>query len=325
VAPYWNFLAYLSGFSGEQGTLVIGKDKAGLWTDSRFFLQAEAELEGSSIELFRQGLPKTPTPEEWILKQGYRTIGIDGALFSANEVLRLTNVLSKHSITLITTFKPYQTVWIDRPAPSMDKVMLFPEKWSGESMENKLKKIRAILLEHAAEGLPVSTADDIAWLLNLRGNDIEYNPVPLCFLFVTKEQCLLFIDQRKLDPSISEYLRQHQVETAPYEFFPTYLCQLKAISVLIDKDRTNYEIYDCLSTHCQLIETIQPVARLKAVKNPVETEGFRQAMIKDGVAYVRFFRWLETALATTAAGVPAYGMGCSQTGSRTEKANKAIT
>jgi Xaa-Pro aminopeptidase len=296
TADCWKFRAFLSGFTGSSGTLVVGSDSAGLWTDSRYFLQAEEELKGTGIELFRSGLPETFSPEEWIAEQGYRSVGLDGAVFSAKEVLVFSAFLSKRNIGLNTTFKPYTNVWPKRPAPPESEIFLFPESYAGESTENKLKRLRSEMEKTGSDSIPLSALDEIAWLFNLRGMDVDYNPVGICFAFVSHQDCVLFVDQSKLKQETVAYLKSNAINIAPYNDFPEHLSKLNRARILLDKAKINYQLFQSIPANCTVIEASSPLTYLKAIKNTTEIGGFRQAMIKDGIALVRFWKWLEESI-----------------------------
>jgi len=294
LAECWKFREYLSGFTGSCGTLVVGKNKAAYWTDSRYFLQAEAELEGTDIELFKLALPGTPSVETWIARQGYVKAGIDGTMFSTNEVLRLNQFFAGKAICLSVNFRPYEIVWPDRPLLPQGKLMLFPETYSGESVSSKLSRIRDIMRETDADGMPVATLDDIAWLLNIRGMDVDFNPVVMAFAYVSLDCCMLFVESAKLTAETKAHFAAHKVEIAGYTEFSTFISRLKGARILFDKARNNYEIYEQIDESCTIIESRLPVCNLKAIKNPIELAGFREAMLKDGVALVRLLKWIET-------------------------------
>jgi len=294
LADYWKFSEYLTGFTGSFGSLVVSTTKAGFWTDSRYFLQAETELKGTGITLYKIGLPGTPTPEEWIADTGCNRIGLDGYLFSTNEVLRLKKSFAEKNRSLITNHKPYNDVWSQRPLFPNSPINLFPDTYAGESVDSKLNRVRKCLLESGVDALPVTALDDIAWLLNIRGRDVDYNPVVMAFVYLDATRCLLFVEASKVTQEIVAYLSTHNVELAPYETFSDFIGEQKGLRLYFDKGKTNFETYSLVEDACTLLDGMSPIARLKAVKNPVESDGFNTSMHKDGVALVRLFKWLES-------------------------------
>jgi Xaa-Pro aminopeptidase len=296
TAPYAQFRAWVSGFTGSSGRLVVGAHSAGLWTDSRYFLQAEEELKGSGIGLFKSNLAETPTPEEWIHAQGYRSVGLDGSVFCTKEALLLTEFFSKKGILLDSCFEPYEQAWPERPARPANPFFLFPESLSGESVSDKLSRIRSEMAKIGVEILPLAMLDEIAWLYNLRGSDIEFNPVGICYACVGMEDAYLFADQLKIPAEVEAWLSANGIRLESYEALPDLLRSLKHTSVLLDPDKINHRLSQSIPSDCPIIEGVSPVTSLKAVKNSTELEGYRRAMIKDGIALTRFRVWLEERL-----------------------------
>lgn len=293
LAECWKFREYLSGFSGSFGTLVVARNAAGFWTDSRYFLQAESELAGTGITLFKLAVPGTPSLEAWIAAQGYKGVGLDGSQFATNEVLRLTRYFSEKGLRLKPDCSPYAPVWPNRPRLPQQPLKVFPETVSGESVAVKLTKLRAALTAKGADGLAVTTLDDLAWLLNIRGMDVDFNPVAMAFAYVDQQRCLLFVESVKVTDAVRHHLLSYKVEVTGYSDFIPFMSRLKGVKLLFDKARNNYEVYNKLDDSCTLVEGMTPIAGLKACKNAVELAGYREANIKDGVALVRLFRWLE--------------------------------
>lgn len=294
ISDYWKYRKYLSGFTGSFGTLVIGLESAGYWTDSRYFLQAEKELEGSGIELFKLAIPGTPSIEEWIVAEKYKAVAIDGELFSTSEVIRLDTFFKSKNLQLITDFKPYDVVWKDRPNLPDAKLIDFDAELSGLAVSEKLEIVRGKIMSSNATCLIISSLDDIAWLYNFRGSDVKYNPVAIAYAIVTLKNAYLFVETSKIETAHRKKLEQEGVEVEDYYKFNVLTGELKNETVLFDMNRNNYESYQKIDKSCKIVETINPVTTLKAIKNPVETEGFRKAMIKDGVALTRLFMWVET-------------------------------
>jgi len=297
VSSHFKFRKYLSGFTGSAGTLVVGKDKAGLWTDSRYYLQAEQELRGSGIDLFKTTLPETPCIPEWIAEMNYRSAGIDGEVFAAREVLKMIQVFNKHGVRLVDDFKPYTRVWPDRPDLPDSPFYVFPVGYAGKSVKEKLSELRAELSCQGADYLPVSGLDDIAWLFNLRGSDVDFNPVGLAFALIGPDIANLYTDKNKIDESTLAYLKENNIQLRDYSALYADLSKLPTGSrVFTDTARINYFIYKHIPSNCRRVEGTAPTTALKSIKNPVEIAGFRTAMQKEGVALVRFWRWFEAAL-----------------------------
>lgn len=296
TADCWKFREYLSGFTGSAGILVVGTDMAGLWTDSRYFIQAEEELKGSGIQLFMLGIPETPSPEKWIIDNGFRTVGLDGSVFSTKDVLLLSRVFGQEGIKLNTFFEPYITVWPNRPGLPEGEIYLFPEKFSGETFKSKLSRLRFEIRKSEADCMPLAALDEIAWLLNLRGCDVDYNPVGICFAFLSEDTCILFADSSKIKDKTAGYLRENGIATENYHNLRSFLKNLNGSRILLDKSKLNYQLYQSIPDTCTIVEGNSPITLMKAIKNQTELAGFRKAMVKDGVALVRFWRWMEESL-----------------------------
>jgi Xaa-Pro aminopeptidase len=296
TAECWKFREYMSGFTGSAGTLVVGIDDAGLWVDSRYFLQAEEELAGSGITMYKSSLAETITPEAWIASKEYRAVGLDGAMFSMKEVQQITEYLNRNNIHVDATFEPYTVVWKDRPELPKNELYRFDERFAGESVPSKLARARAELMRIGAEAMPLAALDEIAWLFNVRGSDIEYNPVGVAFALVSQTGAWLFADPGKLSEKNREQLKSEGVETASYDELPQFLGKIKGQRLLIDKARINQRIGSSIPAGNSIVEAPSPIARMKAIKNDTETAGFRNAMIKDGIALTRFWKELEEKL-----------------------------
>jgi len=299
TADFWKFREYISGFTGSAGTLVVGSDQAGLWTDSRYFIQAEEELEGTGISLFKLGMPETPSHEDWIINNHYTKIGIDGSVFSAKSVLSYIDLFNQKGVTIQTNFDPYKIAWKDRSAIPQGKIYVFPEKFSGESVNSKIKKLRSKIILAGAEGIPLSALDEIAWLFNLRGEDVDFNPVGICYAFIGIDKAILFADKNKLTLEAIAYLQKNDIEQYNYDSLPSFLKSMLNVPILLDSDQINYNLYQHIPTNCNIIEGHSPVNLMKAIKNDVELSGFRKAMIKDGTALTRFWMWMEEAISTS--------------------------
>ncbi len=299
VAPHWACRAWISGFDGSAGTVVVTRKGAALWTDSRYFLQAEAQLDGSGIELQRMGLVGTPEVMEWLAAQSdVRRIGIDGRLFSHRAFLRLADEAAERGMTLVDCSDPFDTIWDGRPDIPAEPATILEERYSGESTRSKLQRIRAL-----GDGKPeeavrlVAVLDEIAWTLNIRGTDIEYNPLVISYLSVEPERALLFTAPERFGPREREQLAAEGVEVRAYEAFDAYLATLANRPVVVHPEGLDQFHYAALEAAGARIEEettpYSSTALLKAVKNPTEIDGFRRAMEVDGAALVRFERWLE--------------------------------
>lgn len=298
MARHWHVREFFSGFNGSAGTLVVTADDAALWTDSRYFLQAESQLEGTDIRLMKDGLPSTPTISQYIagnLKPNQH-VGIDGMLFSINAAADLKSELRRHGIKLVDNFKPAQDIWTDRPQLPADKVFVHLEKYAGESAKSKIEAILSEVAKENAESTFISALDAIAWTLNLRGNDVKYNPVFTAFLYLSSAGSTLFIDEAKLTDDIKAYLADNGVAVRPYAETEAFLAALPAGErVLADPASTSSAMVSALGD--RLICSNSPVAMLKGVKNPTQRQGIHEAMVRDGVALVKSVMEIQRRLA----------------------------
>lgn len=293
--------AWISGFHGSAGTVVVTGSHAGLWTDSRYFLEAEAALSDSSFTLHRSGLPGSREFPDWLcseLRPGDR-VGADPAVMSASGWRDLAGTLSASRISLVPVFELAGRIWTDRPSRPAEPVWALPERSAGVSAEEKLHRVRQELRDRGAASHIISTLDDIAWLFNLRGSDVVYNPVFLGFVYLTAERSVLFTDDARLGSDAREALLRCRVELQPYEAFVDALDGVEG-PVLLDPDRSSHMVHERLSDRVRVIEAVQPSTRMKARKNATELANLREAMIRDGRTMVRFLRWLEEELAAGA-------------------------
>ena len=298
VAPHWQSREWLSGFTGSAGTLVVTRHDAGLWTDSRYFLQAEQQLQGSGIRLYREMLPETPSIAQYLcgsLKAG-QTVGIDGTVFATTAARSLNDALAARGIVLRCTPDPLDTIWTTRPPMPQAPAQVYPLQYAGEPCADKLARVRHELNTLGADGLLLSALDEIAWLLNLRGSDVHCNPVVVSYLYVGREDAHLFIEPGKLTPDVAAYLAANAITAHPYAEAESWLRTLHGCCVLAEPGKTNYALSTALASGCRVLEAASPVALLKAVRNATEVAGLRQAMRRDGVALVRFLMWLEQAV-----------------------------
>ena len=299
IPEHWKTGRWISGFTGSAGTVAVTLEKAGLWTDSRYFLQAEEQLKDSGIDLFKSGLPETPTLEEWLageLSAG-DVVGLEGAVFSASEAERLIDFFKKYNISVNADFAPYDALWENRPPIPLEPAFILSEKFSGESARSKIARTLSELQAKQAQATVLASLDSIAWLFNLRGNDIEYNPVAVAYAYLSETETILFVDLRKINPEVSEYLHNEGVKLVEYTEIYNYLSNIKIERILISPDKINYRLYKTIPALCRIVkENVHPVDQLKAIKNETEIAGIRNAMKRDGVALVKFFYWLHTQL-----------------------------
>ncbi len=297
-ADHWKSREWISGFTGSAGTMVVTQSEAGLWTDSRYFLQAESELQGSGITLFKEGLSETPSIPEYlskVLKSG-DTVGIDGNVYSAKNALQLEQILAQNGIKLDAQFDPFESVWADRPSIPTHPVFELPVEIAGVTTLEKIDQINTQLERLGANGLLISSLDTVAWLFNLRGNDVEYNPVFVSYAYVSPKETVLFLDPRKLDTDLASHLQKQGIILAQYDKISDYVGSLQGLKICVQGDKTSYSLYRKAITNNQLVDVVSPADLLKSQKNQFEIEGFRRAMLKDAVALTRFFMWLEKAV-----------------------------
>ena len=298
MASHWCEMQWISGFNGESGTVVVTMDKALLWTDSRYYLQAGIELEDSGIELMRESDVDCPSITEWICDQCTMNnkqctkVGVNPEMFSVDQYSAFRNQFSEAGIVLksIDLIKP---LWIEgRPAIPQDKLYSYSEDFAGESVESKLARMREQLAKKKADAMIISALDEIAWLLNIRGNDVEYNPVVISYVVLEADKCTLFVDSNKIDSPAQNYLDFNNIDIQPYEAVFDYIKSLSG-TVLYDGARVNEALYEAIPEGCKKINAKSPILIDKAKKNAVELEGERTAMRQDAVALTRFFKWLE--------------------------------
>lgn len=298
-ADCWKYREWISGFTGSAGTVIITADKAGLWTDSRYFLQASTQLEGTGIELFKMMLPETPTIPAFLtheLKEG-QTVGLNGETYSLADARSLEKALAEKEIKLNTNASLIDPIWKERPAIPEAPMFEMPVELSGESTEDKLIDINKMLHKAGADCTILSALDEVAWTFNIRGTDVAYNPVVISYAFVSEKESVLFVNPKKIPAEIAEHLKKEGVTLADYGMLATFLSRLpERTRVFIDSKRTNVAIYNALPKSSILIEGISPANHLKSIKNEAEIKGFRNAVLKDGIAMTKFYFWLEKML-----------------------------
>lgn len=298
VAPHWQSREWISGFTGSAGTVVVTAKDAGLWTDSRYFLQAARQLEGTCITLYKEMLPETPNIPEFLsahLQEG-DCVGIDGKMFSAEEVEHLQKELKKSGIRIKSIADPIQLLWTDRPAMPLAPAFVYDTKYAGMSFTEKLPAVRQAMEATGADSLLLSALDEIAWLLNIRGNDVHCNPVVVSYLLIEKDKVNYFVQPQKVTPELTEYFNVNGISVHPYEEIGDYLNSFNAHSILMNPAKTNYAIYSAIRPGCLIINGASPVALLKAIRNKQEIAGIHAAMQRDGVALVKFLKWLDEAV-----------------------------
>lgn len=299
TADHWKGREWVSGFNGSAGTAVVTLTSAALWTDSRYFLAAGQQLQGTEFQLMKQKVAGTPTIAEWLGSElrdaADKEVGIDGMVSTANMVKELAADLRQQGgITLRTNFDPLERLWVARPPIPENPVFIQPMEYAGEAAHDKLQRIRKALRERHADGMLLTALDDIAWTLNLRGSDVHCNPVFVSYLLISTQKAVLYINKVKLTPQVIDYLSSEGVEVEPYEQVRQGLNDYFEYNILLDADEVNDTLYRAVKR--EIVDAESPVKLLKAVKNEQETAGFRSAMLKDGIAMVKFLKWLKPAV-----------------------------
>lgn len=298
VPDHWKTREWVSGFTGSAGTAVITLDDAALWTDSRYFLQAADQLDGTGIRLMKDRLPDTPSIPEWLgqsLSPG-AVVGVDGWVNTIGETQALREALAREGLTLRTDYDPVTRLWDDRPALPGTPVSIHPLEYAGVACHEKLAAIREKLLARGADGILLSTLDDIAWTLNLRGNDVHCNPVFVSYLLITSQESILYVRAEKLTTEVKANLAQEGVNTEDYDDLQEDLRDYPYATLSLDPGRTNEAVRQAVNPLTKVLLEESPVPLMKAVKNEAEIRGFHAAMLRDGVAMVKFLKWLEEAV-----------------------------
>lgn len=302
VADHWQGRAWISGFNGSAGTAVVTMYSAALWTDSRYFIAAEEQLRGTEFQLMKLKVEGTPTISDWIAselsqnKDECREVGLDGMVNSYNDTMALSSDLRKAGgITVRTNFDPLEQIWMNRPAIPENPVEIQSLNFAGETVDDKIQRIRKALREHHADGILVSALDDIAWTLNLRGTDVHCNPVFVSYLLISSDQVSLFVNPKKISSEVKAYLDEHGISLFDYNQVEEGLESYADYNILLDGDETSFCLWK--SVKCQeIIAAKSPIPVMKAVKNATEIEGYHRAMLRDGVAMVKFLKWLKPAV-----------------------------
>lgn len=300
VASHWQGREWISGFDGSAGTAVVTLDRAALWTDSRYFLAAEQQLQGTEYQLMKLRVEGTPTIGQWLIEQladvESPEVGLDGMVNSFHDTQALVDELRKAAgITVRTNFDPLDVIWKDRPSIPVNPVEIQPLEFAGESFQSKLSRIRTALRELHADGMLVSALDDIAWTLNLRGSDVHCVPVFVSYLLIASDKVSLFVDEEKLTPAVRDYLVGNGVSLYKYNKVEEGLRNYSEYNILLDGDETSYRLWKTVKCR-EIVSFTSPIPAMKAIKNQSEIAGFRSAMLRDGVAMVKFLRWLKPAV-----------------------------
>lgn len=294
VPAHWESRKWITGFTGSAGTAVITPDDGGLWTDSRYFIQAEEQLTDTGLKLFKERMPETPSIPQWlcsVLKKGER-VGIDGYTTPLQTVNELRNELSAYGIEVVMIEDPYKTIWNDRPDLPDNKLFILEEKYSGESASSKISTIRNHISNTGTDYILISALDEIAWTLNMRGTDIECNPLFVSYLLISEKEATLYINKNKLTETTVDYLQSQGVGHRNYEDIESDLTAISGRKTAMSPS-INFAMYNAASEHNTVFIQPSPVSEYKAVKNQTEINGFRNAMLRDGVAMVRFLIWLQ--------------------------------
>ena len=291
--------AWISGFNGSAGTVVVTLDKAGLWTDSRYFLQAGEQLKDSSIELFKMGVPGVPTIEGFLASElpAGAVVGADGACLSFAEADDTERKLAVYGIEYRLTQDLIERVWADRPALPDHPLFLHPEEYSGASAKERIEAVRSKLRAQGANATIITMIDELAWVFNVRGNDVSFNPVAVGFGYIGEKEAVIFVDSAKVPEKVRSYLTANGVTLKGYTELDSFIAALPAdVRLLVDTKRITYHIYSLIPAHCRKIEGVSALTQLKAIKNGTEIACLRKVMARDGASLTRFFKWLEEAL-----------------------------
>lgn len=293
-SEHWKFRDYVSGFTGSNGTAVVTLDDAGLWTDSRYFLQAAEQLEDSGFTLRKENIPGEPTVLEWLgeVLDEDAVVGVDGRLFSLIEANRIEMFCAQNGFMFAPDFRAAEAIWTDRPARPMNPAFVHDEALAGEDVDSKISRVVDALDAADADGLLITALDEIAWLLNLRGSDVDYTPVVIAFAYVSEDERALFIDSEKVTSEVKDHLKKYGVKIKDYDDIEKFLGKISSTAtVMVDPNRVSDALGQAMI--CNKTYMASPVIALKGVKNECQIAGFRQAMLYDGAAMVRMMMWLE--------------------------------
>lgn len=299
VSDHWKFRDWLSGFTGSNGTAVVTLDKAALWTDSRYFLQAEQQLEDSGFEMVKESIPGEPTVEEWLVENldDESVLAVDGRLFSCVEANRLERFCAENGFMFVTEFFPADSIWPDRPERPVAPAYVHDEALAGETVDSKLERVLATLEPYDADAMFIASLDEIAWLFNLRGSDVEFTPVAIAFAYLSEKDTSIFIDKAKVTDEVAQHFKKYNVHVRDYDDVLRYLERRSEHDVvMLDPNRVSDTLANAMP--CMKVYTASPIVAIKAIKNEVQIEGTRRAMERDGVALVRMFKWIEENVAS---------------------------
>ncbi|QQY80054.1 Xaa-Pro aminopeptidase [Keratinibaculum paraultunense] len=296
LADHYKTRVWISGFTGSAGTVVVTEDEAILWTDGRYFIQAEKELKDSGIKLYKIGIPGFPTYIEWLkdnLKEG-DTVGFDGKTYAQKDAEKLEKELGKKGIKLVDEYDLVGELWADRPEPPKSKVFVHDVKYAGKTAKQKIEEVRKEMDKEGATHFLIGSLDDIAWLYNIRGRDVKNNPVVISYALISMDNAWLFVDSDKIDDEVRKHLNENGVEIEEYNKVKEYVGNIeKGSKIFLDPAMINRWLYKGIPEDCEIIEGTNITTKLKAIKNDVEIKNQRNAYIKDGVALVKFMYWLD--------------------------------
>lgn len=296
LADYYKTRVWISGFTGSAGTVVVTEKDAILWTDGRYFIQAEKELKGSGIELYKMGIPGFPTYIEWLkdnLKEG-DILGFDGKIYPQSDVERLEKEIGTKGIKLVDEYDLVGELWTDRPEAPKSKAFVHDVKYTGKTTTEKIEEVRKEMDKKGATHFLIGSLDDIAWLYNIRGRDVANNPVIVSYALVSKDDAWLFVDEDKVDDEVRKHLKENGVKIEDYDKVKDYVKKIeKGSKIFLDPTRINRWLYKGIPEHCEVIKGTNITTQLKAIKNEVEIKNQKNAYIKDGVALVKFMHWLD--------------------------------
>ncbi|MBS5884331.1 aminopeptidase P family protein [Clostridium sp.] len=297
VAEHFKGREFISGFTGSAGVLLVGLKEAFLWTDGRYFIQAERELNGSGISLMKMRTPGYPTIEEWIKKniKSEKTLGFDGRLFSVNQYNGFLDISKENNFSINMDNDLLKNIWEARPELPKSKIFLHEEVYSGKYASEKLQEVRKHMKEKDAKNYIISSLDDIAWLCNIRGNDVKFNPVALSYVLINENYANLYINNDKIDDNTKEKLKNEGFEVYEYDKIEESVNLIKDTTI-IDPNKLNAKIYSCLSSDVKIINEMNITTKLKAIKNEVEIANTEKSQVRDGVAMVKFIKWLKNTL-----------------------------
>lgn len=296
IADHYKTRVWISGFTGSAGTVVVTEDEAILWTDGRYFIQAEKELEGSEIQLYKMGIPGFPTYMEWLrdnLNDG-DSLGFDGKIFPQEDVKRLEKEIGQKDIQFIDEYDLVGELWTDRPSKPKGKAFVHDVKYAGKTAREKIEEVREEMAKKGADYFLLGSLDDIAWLYNIRGRDIACNPVVISYALISKDEAWWFVDGDKLDDEVKSHLEENGIAIDEYDRVIDYVKDIKKGSkVFLDPARINRWLYKGIPEECEIVEGTNITSQLKGIKNSTEIENQKNAYIKDGVALVKFLYWLD--------------------------------